>query len=304
MIRTLAFICLTLLLINCSGGKASLYREGDMSTRDFRSLISSDVKPKTAYYAVSRNRTGKIVSAKHYDASRHLLEKSSYSYTRQGKLRSHRQTEYFYHGPPRVAKEWLYEKDRIVLKEEKWSTRSRSLEKRITTHFDSEQKPYLEETWGLGRKVQSSTEYYYDYKHRLDKSRRNFFNTDGSLRDYWLTIYNDEAQITNEEHYFANNDLIAFYRYSYHPVHGYRESEEVLEETTDRFFSRKFDIYGLILEEEVRSRNLELISLKRYEYTESHKPNMVYQYNGQGILLKTSKYKNAIYIQSFRTPGL
>ena len=304
MFRHLLPLSLFLLLVGCSGGKVSRYHEGDLNTRSFGSHISSGKKPQGEHYVVKRNKKGQIVSAKHLNTKKHLIEKSTYKYTRKGQLKSHRLTKYFYQGPPRVTKEWIYVRDRITQKEEKWFTRNRSLEKRLTIHFDSEQKPYLEETWGLGRKIESSTEYYYDYKHHLDKSRRNFFDPDGRLRDYWLTIYNDESQIINEEHYFADNSLIAFYRYSYHPVHAFREHEEVLEESHDRFISRTFDEYGLILVEKVHLRDLTLMSRKVFEYNDKHKPTRILHYNGQGTLVKTSKYTNPRYQQSFRTPGI
>ena len=301
----LPLIALTaLLLFNCSSGRVSMYHKGDLHSRTFLDFIPADEKPRTEYYVVKRDNQGQITSARHYADRHQLLERSTYSYSRSGQLKRHRSTEYFFKGPPRVSREWLYSNGKLVEREEKWFTRNRGLERRLTSHFDSEQKPYLEETWGVGKQIESSTEYYYDYKHRLDKSRRNFFNPDGELRDYWLTIYNDELQITHEEHYFANNALIAFYRYSYHPVQAYRQQEEVLEEDRDLFISRTFDEYGLILTEEERSRDMTLLNRKSFEYSENHKPVAIHLYDGKGKLIKSTKYRQAIYLQSFRTPGL
>jgi hypothetical protein len=78
----------------------------------------------------------------------------------------------------------------------------------------------------------------------------------------------------------------------------------VLEESRARFFTRTFDAYGLILSEEERTRELELISRKIFEYTDKHQPNTILLYGADGALMKTSKYKKARYLQSFRTPGL
>ncbi|MEA3286536.1 MAG: hypothetical protein U9Q77_04085 [Candidatus Marinimicrobia bacterium] len=252
---------------------------------------------------MKRNDKGQITSAKHLSQNNDVLEKSHYTYSRKGQLKRHHLTEYFQPGPPRISRDWIYDKGQLVRREEKWFTRDRSLEKKLTIYYDNEQKPYLEETWGLGNRIESSTEYYYDYKHRLDKSRRNFFYPDGGLRDYWLTIYNDQILIINEEHYLPDNSLIAFYRYAYHPVHGYREREELLDSDRNIFISRKFDEYGLLLEEEEMSRDLKLLKRKVFEYNDKHKPKLIYHYNASGKLVKTSKYKKPRSLDSYRSPG-
>lgn len=304
ILRSTILAIATLLLLNCSGSKVGIYREGDLHSRTFLSHISSKKKPAGEFFIVKRNKQGQIISAKHYANKKHLLEKSRYTYSRSGDLKRHQSTVFFFKGPPQITREWVYSKGRLTTREESWFTRSRSLERRLTILYDSEQKPYLEQTWGIGLKIESSTEYYYDYNHRLDKSRRNFFNPDGGLRDYWLTLYNDENQITHEEHYLADNSLIAFYRYSYHPVLAYREREELLDEERDIFISRTFDEYGLILSEEERNREMNLLSKVSFEYNMKHKPVTMRHYDGEGKLLKTSKYKVARYLQTYRTPGI
>ena len=174
----------------------------------------------------------------------------------------------------------------------------------MTVYYDDNKQAYLEQTWGLGEKIESSTEYHYDYKRRLDKSRRNFFLPSGELRDYWLTIYNDELQIVNEDHYLPDNSLLAFYRYSYHPVKSYREHEEILDEDRGVFISRKYNEYGQLLVEDEKNRHLELIKRTEYEYNAKHQPTLVRLYNESGKLVKTSKYKQQRILESYRTPGL
>jgi len=93
MIRLVILFTLSFLISGCTGGKVSIYREGDLNSRTFLSHVSSDKKPKSEFYSVTRDKSGKIVSAKHYDEKRHLLEKSHYNYTRKGKLKRHRQTQ-------------------------------------------------------------------------------------------------------------------------------------------------------------------------------------------------------------------
>ncbi len=300
-----AFLIVSVLLVSgCTTGKISYYKTGDLHTRTFldhqqdRHEISGD------YYEVKRNDKGQILSAKYFSSSRNLVEKSTYNYNRKGQLLRHHLTAYFDDGPPRISREWFYQNGRVITREEQWFTRSRSMEKKMTLHYDANQKVFLEETWGLGDRIESSTEFYYDYKHRLDKSRRNFFLPDGSLRDYWLTIYNDEIQITNEEHYLPDNSLIGFYRYAYHPMQQYREQEEILDETRNIFISRKYDKYGLILSEEERDRNLELMKRVIYEYNDKHQPRSIHYYGADGKLLKKSKYTQPRYLETFRTPGL
>lgn len=302
--RLLNLILLTLLIAGCSRGKVSYYERGDLHTRTFLDHVSERDGLRGNYYEVKRNDKKQITHARHYSSQRSIIEKSSYTYTRRGQLLRHQYTEFFKDGPPRITREWAYEKGQVIKREEQWFTRSHRLERKLTVHYDANQMPYLEETWGLGEKIESSTEYNYDYRKRLDKSRRNFFLPDGQLRDYWLTIYNDDVQIINEDHYLPDNSLVAFYRYAYHPVKGYREHVEILEESRQIFISQKFDEYGLILLEEEKDRNLDLIKRTVFEYDDKHRPKMIHQYNGSGKLLKSSKYKKPRYLEKFRTPGL
>ncbi len=303
MVRLSSLAVLILLLTACSSGKLSVYERGNLHTREFLDHVSKKAKVHGEYYEVRRNDKSQIISAKHFTPDGHIAEKSAYSYSRKGQLLRHYHTEYFSQGPPRISREWIYENGRVIQREEKWFTRSRTLEKKLTIHYDNEQKPYLEETWGLGNRIESSTEYYFDYKHRLDRSRRNFFLPDGSLRDYWLTIYNDQIQIITEEHYLPDNSLIAFYRYTYHPVQGYREREEILEEERNIFISREFNASGLLLEETEKNRDMTLIKRTVYEYNTKNQPNLVRRYNSANKLIKTSKYKKPRYLETFRTPG-
>ena len=302
--RFSSLIALALLISGCSGGKISYYEEGDLHSRKFLNHVKQRSSVRGDYFEVKRNDKGQITSAKYFSSGKNLVKKSNYTYTRKGQLMRHHQTEFFDNGPPRISKEWHYARGRVTKREEKWFTRSHTLEKKLSIYYDANQKPYLEETWGLGRKIESSTEYHYDYKHRLDKSRRNFFLPSGELRDYWLTIYNDEIQIVNEDHYLPDNSLIAFYRYAYHPVKSYREQEEILDEDRGIFISRKYDEYGQLLTEVEKDRNLDLIKKTVYEYNDKHQPKLVHVYNKDGKLVKTSKYMKPRILETFRTPGL
>ncbi|NQV51118.1 MAG: hypothetical protein HQ507_11505 [Candidatus Marinimicrobia bacterium] len=293
-----------LLFLGCSRGQLSYYEQGNLHTRNFLKHVSDRDKLQDDYYEVRRNDKGQITSARHLSSKRQLEEKSSYTYSRKGQLSRHHMVTYFEKGPPRISKEWSYTNGRVVKREEQWFTRSHNLEKKMSIYYDPNQQVFLEETWGLAKNIESSTEYYYDYEHRLDKSRRNFYLPDGSLRDYWLTIYNDEVQIINEDHYLPDNSLIAFYRYSYHPVKEFRQHEEILDESRAIFISRSFDEYGLILVEEESDRNLELLKRAVYEYTENHKPKFVHYYGPDRKLLSTAKYTQPRYLEAFRTPGL
>lgn len=303
MTKLLKLVLLALLLSGCSRGKLSFYQEGDLSKRTFLTKAKQAKLLQGDYYEVRRDPKGQVISAKHLTPNKHLIEKSSYKYARNGTLLLRQHTEYFPKGLPRVSREWIYEKGQVVRREEKWFTRSRSLEKKLTYHYNADEKIYLEETWGLANKIESSTEYYYDYKHRLDKSRRNFFHLDGNPRDYWLTIYNDQVQIVTEEHYFPDNSLIAFYRYAYHPVKRYREREEFLDADRNIFISRKFDEYGLILEEDERDREMAFLKRTVFEYNDKHQPKLIHHYNADGELIETLKYKKPRYLEKFRTPG-
>ncbi len=305
MIYRLTSITLVALLLGgCSSGKISYYKRGDAHSREFLDLIRDHNSIGGDYFEVRRNDKGQITSAKYFSSAKNLAERSNYTYTRKGHLLRHQQVEFFNNGPPRISREWHYEKGRVIKREEQWFTRSHTLEKKLTIYYDTNQKVYLEETWGLAHKIESSTEYHYDYEHRLDKSRRNFFLPSGELRDYWLTIYNDEIQIVNEDHYLPDNSLVAFYRYSYHPVKGYREHEEILDEDRGVFISRRFNEYGQLLIEEEKNRQLELIKKTIYEYNEKHQPKLVRLYNADGKLVETSKYVRPRILETYRTPGL
>ena len=305
MIKSLSYIFLiALLLSGCSRGKVSYYERGNLHKRSFLDHVSDRKKVRGDYYEVRRNDKKQVVSAKHLSSKKKLIEKSNYIYNRQGALVQHLLVEYFENGPARISREWSYDNGRVTQREEQWFTRSHLLERKLTIHYDANQKAFLEEIWGLGNRLESSTEYYYDYEHRLDKSKRNFYLPDGSLRDYWMTIYNDNIQIINEDHYLPDNSIISFYRYSYHPVKGYREIEEILDENRGVFITRIFDEYGLILSEEEKSRDLVLIKKTVYEYNKKHQPKMIHTYNANGKLIKSSKYTKPRYLETFRTPGL
>ncbi len=304
IIRSFLYIVIILLLAGCSRGKISYYEKGDLTTRRFLDHVSQRADIRGDYFEVKRNKKGQVISAKYFNSKKNIVARSVYNYDRRGNLLRHQQTEYFQHGPPRISKEWTYKSGRIVEREDQWFTRSHLLEKKLTIHYDLNQRPYLEETWGLSDKIESSTAYYYDHDKRLDKSQRNFFLPDGELRDYWLTIYNDDNQIINEEHYLPDNSLISFYRYSYHPVEKYRELEEILDESRQIFISRSYDEYGLILVEEERDRNFNLILKKVYEYNDKHQPKLIHRYNNAGQLIKTTKYRKPRHLEQFRTPGL
>lgn len=304
MIRRLtSLLAIALILLGCSGGKISYYEKGDLHTRQFLNHLGAEPSARHSYFEVRRNDKGQITTAKHYSSGKQLIEKSSYNYSRKGALVTHHSTQYFESGSPRVSREWFYEGGRISKREEKWFTRSHTLEKKMTIHYDVNQKVYLEETWGLARKIKNSTEYYYDYKNRLDKSRRNFFLPTGELRDYWLTIYNDEKQIVTEEHYLPDNSLIAFYRYGYHPVKAFRETEEIFDESNGLFVTRKYDEYGHLLSEIEKTRKLEVIKRTEYEYNEKHQPTFMHIYDKGGRLIKTKKYTTSRILERFRTPG-
>ena len=304
MIRFFYPALLIFLFLGCSRGKISYYEQGNLHTRSFLERVPDRKSVHHDYFAVRRNDKGQITSAKHYSAQKRLVEKSAYTYSRKGQLTQHHMVEYFNSGPPRISKEWSYSDGRVVKRTEKWFTRAHILEKKMSFYYDANQQVFLEETWGLGEKIENSTEYFYDYEHRLDKSRRNFFLPDGSLRDFWLTIYNDEIQIINEDHYLPDNSLIAFYRYSYQPVKSYREFEEILDESRSIFISRRFDEYGLLLVEEESDRDLKLLKRTVYEYSKNHKPKSVHYYDPSGRLVKSAKYKEPRYLEAFRTPGL
>ncbi|MBT4035961.1 MAG: hypothetical protein HOB84_16075 [Candidatus Marinimicrobia bacterium] len=302
--RLSSIIVITLLISGCSGGKISYYKKGDPHTREFLNHVKERKSIRGDYFEVKRNDEGQIISAKYFSSGKNLVERSNYTYTRKGHLLRHQETEFFDYGPPRISREWHYEKGLVTKREEKWFTRSHTLEKKLTIYYDLNQKAYLEETWGLGHKIESSTEFHYDYKHRLDKSRRNFFLPSGELRDYWLTIYNDEIQIVNEDHYLPDNSLIAFYRYSYHPVKSYREHEEILDEDRGKFISRRYNEYGQLLIEVEKDRHLELMKKTVYEYDDKQQPKLVHVYNKAGQLVQTSKYMQPRILETFRTPGL
>jgi len=302
--RQLPPLILALLVSACSTGKVSYYKQGDLHSRQFLELANPSRLAQGEYFQVKRNDKDLVVSVKHYGPRKQLLEKSSYTYSRKGILLRYQIIEYFAQGSPRISREWFYEEGRVVKRNEQWFTRAHTMEKKLTIHYDPQNRAYLEETWGLGGQLASSTEYYYDHKNRLDKSVRNFFLPTGELRDFWVTIYNDEIQIINEDHYLAGNALVGFYRYAYHPVKMFREHEEILDEERNIFISRTYNEYGQLMIEEEKDRNLKLIQRTRYEYTEHHQPRWVYQYGPDGKLIRKSKYKQPRILENYRTPGL
>ncbi len=304
MTKYLTTALLVLLLFGCSRGKLSYYKAGDLNSRSFEGFTTQRKQLKGDYYEVRRNRRQQIISAKHFTYDRALIEKSYYRYSNANQLKGHELTEYFQGGPPRMTRDWEYEDGRIVKREEQWFTRSRTRDKKLTISYDQQGKQYLEETWGSGNKIESTTEYYYDYNHLLDKSRRNFYLDDESLRDYWLTIYNDQVQIMTEEHYLPDNSLVTFYRYTYHPVKNYREREEILDADRNVFILRDFDEFGLVLLEEESDREMNLLKRTTYEYDDKHRPKLIHVYKAADKRTSTKKYQRPRYLEAFRTPGI
>ncbi|MCF7808418.1 MAG: hypothetical protein K9M49_04200 [Candidatus Marinimicrobia bacterium] len=304
MIRLLLYAVAGFLVFSCSTATTHYYRTGDLLQREFKSAVPDRTYLSGDYYQIRKNGKGQVLSAKHFSSHDKIIETSSYTYDRDGFLISHHYIENFSNGLPRLSRKWQYDRGKLTDKEEQWYSRSRTLEKRFTVLYDEWQRPYLESTWGLGDRFESSTEFYYDYKGRLDKSRRNFFWDDGSLRDYWLTIYTDHDQIMSEEHYLPDNSLTTFYRYTYHPIKDYREKEEVLDAGRNIFTIRTFNEQGLILVEEEKDREMQLIQKRIFEYDENSKPLYIQHYDKNGAFIKKTKYQNPVYLKPSRTPGL
>jgi hypothetical protein len=303
MIRQVIILYCCLSILSCSSGTLHYYRTGDLLKREFKSAVPDRSYLSGDYYKITRDKKGNVVSAFHLSHHDKTLAKSFYNYDRDGYLIRHRYVEYFSNEQPRISRDWEYKRGKVLHRDEQWYTRTRTLAKKFTVLYDDWGRPYLEQTWGLGDRYQSSTEFYYDHKGRLDKSRRNFFNEDGSLRDYWLTIYTDHDQIKTEEHYLPDNTLLTFYRYTYHPMKDYREQEEVLDASRDVFTTRTFDGFGRILLEEDKDRELRLIEKRIYEYSEKMKPLFIYFYDPSGTLTKQIKYSKIQYLTPHRTPG-
>jgi len=295
-------LCLS--IIGCSSGIVHYYRKGDLLQREFKNAVPDRSYLRGDYFQVTRNTKGQVTSARYLSTHDQLLAKSFYSYDRDDYLIRHHHIEYFSNELPRISREWKYRKGRVTQKDEQWFTRSRTMEKKFTVLYDDWGRPYLEQTWGLGDRFESSTEFYYDHKGRLDKSRRNFFSEDGSLRDYWLTIYTDHDQIKTEEHYLPDNTLLTFYRYTYHPIKDYREQEELLDADRDVFTTRTFDGAGRVLLEIEKDRELKLIQKRVYEYSAKMKPLFIHHYDASGTLIRKTKLSKPVYLTSYRTPGL
>lgn len=304
MIRTIIVVACCLGLFSCSTGTLHYYRTGDLLKQEFKSAVPDKSYVDGDYFQIKKNEKGQVLEARHLSVHDREIAKSFYSYDRDDYMIRHYNIEYFGNGLPRISKEWKFKRGKVTQREEQWYTRSRTLEKKFTILYDDWGRPYLEQTWGLGDRFESSTEFYYDYKGRLDKSRRNFFSEDGSLRDYWLTIYTDHDQIKTEEHYLPDNTLLTFYRYTYHPMKDYREQEEVLDADRDVFTIRTFDSEGRVLLEEEKDRELKLIQKRVYEYSPKKKPLFIHHYDATGTFVRKTKMSKPVYLKPYRTPGL
>ncbi len=298
----LTILFLSVLLLSCAGGPATYYAEGDPKTRSFSRILKNPRAATSNYYRVQHNQSGLVLMATEYSASSDLLTKNGYKYDRNGAVVSRTQSTYYHRGPSQKVTEWQYQGGAVKKRVDNWYTRDRSFEKRITTYFDANQRPYLEETQRQGLKLESATEYYYDYYGHLDKSRRDFFTAEGLERDHWITIYDDDERILREEHYLANNTLVAFYRYTYHPAFGYLEREEILDDNRKVFIERHFTSAGLLLHEEQKDREMRSLGWTRYEYDENDNPVWEYIYSPEGELSEKRKYSNPIIREGFRRP--
>lgn len=295
-------LLLVVLLAGCTIGPPSYYAHGDLHTRQFSDLIKNPALAKGGYYKVRRDQDRRVVMVAAYDAAGVVLNKAAYKYDKGGNLIFSSITDYFYRGPSQHVAEYEYQGGRLKQRTDNWYTRDRTFEKRITTYFDQAQRPYLEETQRQGYQLESATEFYYDYYGHLDKSRRDFFDSEGKERDHWITIYDDSERILREEHYLSNNTLLAFYRYTYHPGFGYLEREEILDENRGQFIVRDFESSGLLIKEERKDRGMNSLGWIIYEYDENDNPTWERHFTPEGKLKAKRKYSNPIIREGFRRP--
>ncbi len=293
---------LVLILLGCSPGVTTRYADGDPASLTFSTILSIEKSRSSHHYRVTRDAQKRIVKVREFAPDRTLLARYEFKYGRRGDLLEKDRRIFYDHGPEQVVSKWTYETGQTETREDVWYTRDRSFEKRITTYFDSRQRPYLEETEQSGFKTLSSTEFYYDYAGHLDKSQRNFFLPDGTLRDYWITVYDDREVILREEHYLPDNTLLAFYRYTYQPSAGWLETEEYLDDNQNLFIRRDFRQDGAILREQRFNRSMELQEMVRYEYDDRGQPKRALRIAPDGTTLGTQPYGALIVQGGYRSP--
>lgn len=279
-------ISIVLLMSGCSAPRgAMLYREGNPNSLVFTLPITSAQHATGQYYAVKRDRQGRIKQVWQYNTKRQVTAR--YEYTWEDTTLLSRK-DHFYNSKQRLRSvvEWRLDHGRPVEKHESFFDTQGLYEKLVITYVNKNGMPSYEETIGSGRKLVQTTEYYYDPGKRLDKKEVTYFLPNGNKRDFWITLYTNFNKIRSEERYLPNGTLISFYRNTFDVLDNHLTHSEAFNEETAELVTKDFDPEGRQIREEHLTRNYVSKGWQTWDFNE--KPDMVVErtFDGKGQLLK------------------
>lgn len=283
---TVAFSLTMLTVVGCSAPRGSiLYREGNPNSLVFTLPITSGQHATGTHYAVKRDKNGMVKQVWQYDNKGKVIGK--YQYTWEDTTLLTRRDRY-YNSKRRLHSivEWHLDNGRPIEKHESFFDNQGQYEKLVTTRVNKEGKPIFEEVIGSGRKLEQTTEYYYDPGKRLDKKLVTYFLPNGAKRDFWVTLYTNFNTIRSEERYLMNGTLISFYRNTYDVLDNHLTRSEAFNEETAELVVKDFDPEGRLIREEHLSRTH--VSKGWQTWTFDEKPEMVVErsFDGKGQLIR------------------
>lgn len=273
------------LITGCSAPRGSdLFQTGNPNSLVFEQPLNSPKLTTGGYYAVKKDKDGRIRKVWRYNPQRQVTARYEYDWEDTTLLA--RQDRYFNQaGKLRSAVKWILKNGRPVEKHETYYDFQGLYEKLEITYVNPRGQPAFIETYGEGRKLVSTTELYYDPAERLDKKQVVYYTPDGNRRDFWVTLYTNFNTIRSEEHYLSNGTLIAFYRNEFDPNDHHLTRSESFSEESEELVIKDFDASGRLIREEFLTRNRRSKGWQTWSYDE--KPGVVVErkYNGRGVLL-------------------
>ena len=281
-----AFILVMFALLGCSAPRGSVqYREGNPNSLVFTLPISEGQRVTGSYYAVKRDKNGLVRQVWQYDKKGKVIGKFQYTWE-DTTLLTRRDRYYNSKRKLHSIVEWHLVNGRPVEKHESFYDKQGQYEKLVTTRVNKEGKPIYEELFGSGRKLEQTTEYYYDPGKRLDKKVVTYFLPNGDKRDFWVTLYTNFNTIRSEERYLMNGTLISFYRNSYDVLDNHLTRSEAFNEETEELVIKDFDPDGRLIREELLTRTR--VSKRTHTWAFDEKPGMVIErsFDRTGKLIK------------------
>ncbi len=273
----------SLLIASCSHLSETYYQEGDLETGRFAEPIPPRQKPRSPYYAVARDKQHRPLRIRYFNREGKLQLEWHYEW-KGSVLKQRTDLLFFPNGRRRMKIIRRYKGKALEEVSRHYYTRTGNLDRIEIYRYREGKKPYLRLLKSGSGQLISTTYLYYDPAGRLDKTVENFYSDGTALEDIWTTVYDNFGNILTEEHYLPGGRLITLYRYTYDPVYNELTQEEIRDERQGRYVLRRYGPQELLLEEEYRDKQMQLIKRIKYVFDAYRNQWVAKHYNGQGEL--------------------